>query len=197
MVAAPYAEGVTLRIGFVLGSTPDKWSRAWRHQQAERLELVPIEEADQDAALREYDACIVRLPVETTDRHVVRLYNELPVAVMGVEHLLTLAEQLSTADLEEEQLVLPHPSGWTPAVEQLSWPAMSVKDAIETVAAGTGVVIVPMSLARLFHRKDATYRIVTDLEPSTVALVWDAANDGDRIQTLVGVVKGRTARSSR
>ncbi|BBH15923.1 hypothetical protein Back2_02100 [Nocardioides baekrokdamisoli] len=188
---------MTLRIGFVLGSTPDKWARAWRDQQAEPLELVPVEEADQDAALREYDACIVRLPVDTTDRHVVRLYEELPVAVMGIEHLLTLEEELSTADLDEEQLVLPHPSGWTPAVEQLSWPEMSVKDAIETVAAGTGVAIIPMSLARLFHRKDATYRVVSDLEPSTVALVWDKADDGDRIQAFVGVVKGRTARSSR
>lgn len=188
---------MTLRIGFVTGSTPDKWARAWRDQQAEPLELIPIEEADQDAALGEYDACIVRLPANTTERHVVRLYEERPVAVMGIEHLLTLADEVSTADLDEEQLVLPHPSGWTPSAEQMSWPPMSVKDAIETVAAGTGVAIVPMSLARLFHRKDATYRVVTDLDPTTVALVWDKADDGERIQNFVGVVKGRTARSSR
>lgn len=188
---------MTLRIGFVLGSTPDKWARAWRDQQAEALELIPIEQADQDAALGEYDACIVRLPVDTTDRHVVRLYEELPVAVMGTEHLLTLEEELSTANLDEEQLVLPHASGWTPSVDQKAWPEMSVKDAIETVAAGTGVAILPMSLARLFHRKDATYRLITDLEPTTIALVWDTADDGDRIQAFVGVVKGRTARSSR
>ena len=188
---------MTLRIGFVIGSTPDKWARAWRDQQAETLELIPVEEADQDAALHEYDACIVRLPVDTTDRHVVRLYEELPVAVMGVEHLLTLEDEVSTADLDEEQLVLPHRSGWRPSVEQLTWPEMSIKDAVETVAAGTGVAIVPMSLARLLHRKDATYRVVTDLDPTTVALVWDKADDGDRIQSFVGVVKGRTARSSR
>ena len=188
---------MTLRIGFVLGATPDKWARAWRDQQTEPLELIPIEQSDQDSALHEYDACIVRLPADTTDRHVVRLYEELPVAVMGIEHLLTLEEELSTADLDEEQLVLPHPSGWTPAVEQLSWPEMSVKDAVETVAAGTGVAIMPMSLARLFHRKDATYRVVTDLEPTQIALVWDKADDGERIQSFVGVVKGRTARSSR
>lgn len=188
---------MTLRIGFVLGATPDKWARAWRDQQPEQLELIPIEEAAQDDALRQYDACIVRLPVDTTDRHVVRLYEELPVAVMGIEHLLTLETELTTADLDEEQLVLPHPSGWTPLVDQLAWPHMSGKDAVETVAAGTGVAIVPMSLARLFHRKDATYRVVTDLEPTQIALVWDKADDGDRIQSFVGVVKGRTARSSR
>jgi DNA-binding transcriptional LysR family regulator len=188
---------MTLRIGFVLGATPDKWARAWRDQQDEPLELVPIDQADQDTALQDYDACIVRLPVDTVERHVVRLYEELPVAVMGIEHLLTLEAELTTSDLDEEQLVLPHPSGWTPSIEQLSWPEMSVKDAIETVAAGTGVAIVPMSLARLFHRKDATYRVVTDLEPTQIALVWDKADDGDRIQNFVGVVKGRTARTSR
>lgn len=188
---------MTLRIGFVLGSTPDKWARAWRDQQAEALELNPIEEADQDAALREYDACFVRLPVDTTERHVVRLYEELPVAVMGSEHLLTLEEEVSTVDLDEEQLVLPHWSGWMPSIAQKPWPAMSAKDAVETVAAGTGVAVMPMALARLFHRKDATYRIVTDLEPTTIALVWDKADDGDRIQAFVGVAKGRTARSSR
>jgi DNA-binding transcriptional LysR family regulator len=188
---------MTLRIGFVTGSTPDKWARAWRDQQAEPLELIPIEESEQDGALQKYDACIVRLPVDTTERHVVRLYEELPVAVMGVEHLLTLEEELTTADLAEEQLVLPHPSGWTPSVEQLAWPAMTVKDAMETVAAGTGVAIVPMSLARLFHRKDATYRIVTDLDPTQIALVWDKADDGDRVQAFVGICKGRTARTSR
>jgi DNA-binding transcriptional LysR family regulator len=35
-----------------------------------------------------------------------------------------------------------------------------------------GVVIVPMSLARLHHRKDAAHRPLTDGPHSTVALVW-------------------------
>ena len=188
---------MTLRIAFVVGATPDKWARAWRDQQDEALELTPVEENEQNEALSAYDAVIARMPVDTTDRHVVRIYEELPVAVMGVEHHLTLAEDVSTADLAEEQLVLPHPSGWTPSVEQKPWPQMSIKDAIETVAAGTGVAIVPMSLARLYHRKDATYRVVTDLDPTQIALVWDKDTDGPRIQNFVGVVKGRTARSSR
>ena len=74
---------------------------------------------------------------------------------------------------------------------------MSEREAIETVAAGTGVVIVPMSVARLYHRKDVVQREVTDLAPSTIALVWLRARDDDVTQAFVGVVKGRTANTSR
>ena len=65
------------------------------------------------------------------------------------------------------------------------------------IAAGTGVVIVPMSVARLYHRKDVVQRPVSDLEPTTVALAWLVERDDDRAQRFVGVVRGRTARSSR
>jgi DNA-binding transcriptional LysR family regulator len=74
---------------------------------------------------------------------------------------------------------------------------MSEQEAIETVAAGTGVVIVPMSVARLHHRKDVVQRVVTDLEPTTVALVWLRDRDDDTTQAFVGVARGRTGRSSR
>jgi DNA-binding transcriptional LysR family regulator len=93
--------------------------------------------------------------------------------------------------------VLPHPSGWTPDAEQLAWPTMTVRDAIEVVASGTGVVIVPMSVARLHHRKDTEYRPVTDLSPTTVGLSWLVENDDPRVQTFIGIVRGRTERSSR
>ena len=74
---------------------------------------------------------------------------------------------------------------------------MTESDAIETVAAGTGIVLVPMSVARLFHRKDVVHRQVTDLPSSTVALVWRRDRDDEVTQAFVGVVKGRTAHTSR
>ncbi len=65
------------------------------------------------------------------------------------------------------------------------------------VAGGTGVLIVPMSVARLHHRKDVTFRPVTDLPPTTVGLSWLVDNDDPRVQTFIGIVRGRTERSSR
>ena len=74
---------------------------------------------------------------------------------------------------------------------------MTEREAMETVAAGTGIAILPMSVARLYHRKDVVHRPVTDLDPTTVALAWLVERDDERAQRFVGVVKGRTARSSR
>lgn len=189
-----------LRIGFVTGSTPDKWARHWRERRRETLLLVPVTESDQlDGVLDgSHDMAIVRLPVERAGLNCVRLYDELQVAIASVEHVLAAAdEEVSTADLVDEQLVRPHASGWHPSADQLDWPPMSEQDAIETVAAGTGIVIVPMSIARLHQRKDVVTRVVTDLEPSTIALVWKVERDDEVTQTFVGVTKGRTANSSR
>lgn len=189
-----------LRVAFVTGSTPDKWARAWRDQRRGRLELVPVTEADQEAVVRrgEVDMAFVRLPLDTDDLHVVRLYDEVPVVVAGRDHLVAAADGTVTLDdLDDEQLVLPHRSGWRPSVEQLDWPPMTEQEAIETVAAGTGVALVPMSVARLHHRKDVVHREVADLAPTTVALVWLRERDDETTQAFVGVVRGRTAHSSR
>jgi DNA-binding transcriptional LysR family regulator len=188
-----------LRLAFVTGTMPDKWASAWRSRRPEPLTLVPVTQEEQEDVVRrrEVDLALVRLPVDTDGLHCVRLYGEVPVAVAGRDHLIGVAETVTLDDLADEQLVRPHPSGWQPTEPQLSWPPMSEREAIETVAAGTGVVIVPMSVARLHHRKDVVQREVTDLAPTTIALVWLRERDDDVIQAFVGVVKGRTAHTSR
>ena len=189
-----------LRVGFVTGATPDKWVRHWRDRRREPLELVPVTQGEQESLVRDgtLDMALARLPVDHDGLHCVRLYDELPVAVASVEHVIAAADaEVTTGDLVDEQLVRPHPSGWVPEAEQLDWPPMSEQDAVETVAAGTGIVILPMSIARLHQRKDVVHRVVTDLEPSTIALIWRLDRDDDVTQAFVGVTRGRTANTSR
>ena len=188
------------RVGFVTGATPDKWAGIWRQRTPrDPLELVPVEQPEQEEGLRsgDLDMALVRLPIDRDGLHCIPLYDEVPVAVMGAEHLLTLLSEVSLDDLSDEQLVLPHESGWIPSAEQLAWPPMSVKDAIEAVAGGTGVLIVPMAVARLHQRKDTTYRPVVDLPSTKVGLAWLVDNEDPRVQTFIGIVRGRTERSSR
>jgi DNA-binding transcriptional LysR family regulator len=187
-------------VGFVTGATPDKWAGVWRQRYGrDPLDLVPVTEDEQEVGIRDgsLDMALVRLPVDRDGLHLIPLYDELPVVVLGVEHLLTLADEVTTADLADEQLVLPERSGWTPDADQLPWPPMPVPDAVEVVASGTGVAIMPMSLARLHHRKDVTYRVVSDLAPTTVGLAWLVENDDPWVQRFIGIVRGRTERSSR
>jgi DNA-binding transcriptional LysR family regulator len=188
------------RVGFVTGATPDKWARVWRERhRRDPLELVPVTQDAQEAGLRsgDLDMCLVRLPIDRDGLHCIPLYDEVPVAVVGVEHVASVMEELTLADLADEQLVLPHDSGWTPSGPQLEWPPMSVKDAAEVVASGTGVLLVPMSVARLHQRKDTTYRPVVDLPPTKIGLAWRVDDESPRVQTFIGIVRGRTERSSR
>ncbi|MEI5675216.1 MULTISPECIES: LysR family substrate-binding domain-containing protein [unclassified Nocardioides] len=187
------------RVGFVTGATPDKWARTWRDRSRIPLELVPVEQAEQEVGLRDrtLDMCLVRLPVDREGLHLIPLYDEVAVAVVGREHLVSVVDEVTLADLADEQLVIPHDSGWVPAAEQLDWPPMSVRDAIEVVASGTGVVLLPMAVARLHHRKDVVHRPVTDLPTTKVGLAWRVDDEDPRVQTFIGIVRGRSERSSR
>ncbi len=77
---------------------------------------------------------------------------------------------------------------------------MSLRQAVESVAADAGIVIVPMSVARLHHRKDVVAVPVTGVPTTKVGLTWpvDAADSGDdRFEAFIGVVRGRRATSTR
>lgn len=192
--------GSTFRLGFVTGATPDKWARAWRDRRREPLDLVPTTGSNQEEALRagELDMALVRLPIDREGMHCIPLYEERQVVVVGIDHFIAAADdEVVLADLAEEQLVLPHSSGWTPDTAQLDWPAMDEREAVETVAAGTGIAIMPMSIARLHHRKDVTWRVVSDLEPTTVGLGWRIDHDTEQVRAFIGIVRGRTVNSSR
>lgn len=189
-----------LRVAFVPGVTPDKWARSWRERPGRiRLELVPLEQSEAEQAVRagQVDMALVRLPVDRTDLHQVRLYDEVPVVVVSKEHPVTAYDDVALTDLAGEQHIGGPPGGLVPTVDQLDFPAMSAREAVEVAAAGTGVVVLPMSVARLHHRKDVVHRPVRDLEPTTVALIWPVERDDELTQAFVGVVRGRTPRSSR
>ena len=60
-----------------------------------------------------------------------------------------------------------------------------------------GLLVVPQSLARLHHRKDLTYRPVTDAPESRVALSWPEEETTDLVEQFIGIVRGRTVNSTR
>ena len=188
-----------LRVAFVTGASPDKWAARWRERSRTPLVLTMVEEREQRRVLDagEADMVIARLPIDDTDLHVVRLYEELAVAVVARDHAAAAYDELPVADLLDEQFVLGPPDGVTPTAPQLDFPAMGLREAVEVAASGTGVVVLPMSVARLLQRKDVAHVVVADLPTTQVALVWRRDRDDDDTQTFVGVVKGRTARSSR
>jgi DNA-binding transcriptional LysR family regulator len=199
---------VIFRIGFVPGVTPDKWARIW----AERLPRVPlqlglVDEATQLERLRagELDMCFVRLPIDKDGLHCIPLYHEVPVVIVPKEHPVAAYDEIDVADLADEHL-LQDPDlvpEWRDLASEiadgsrLQVSEMTVEDAVATTAAGAGVMIVPMSVARLYHRKDLVHRPVRGVAESQVGLAWVIDNEDPHIQTFIGIVRGRTERSSR
>lgn len=146
--------------------------------------------------------------------HSIRLYEELPVVILPVDHVLTVLDEVPVEELAEEFLL--QPASDIPAYEEISraWrenagrivpEGLTDKETIELVAAGVGLYIVPMSIARFYHRKDLTYRPVAGLDVYPVHLVWPRAPKGEPrseelealLQDFIGIVRGRTATSER
>jgi DNA-binding transcriptional LysR family regulator len=175
--------GPALRVGFVTGVTLTKWRTVWAERfPRQRLDVVEIDQAEQRRALDDgvVDACFVRLPLDTDGLHLIRLYEELPVAWAAKDHLIAAADEITMADLAEETVV----TTLTPFH-------------LDLVAAGEGVLLVPQSVARSHSRRDLIYRVVTDAPSTTVGLAWLRDNPHELIDEFVGVVRGRTANSSR
>ncbi|MEJ1088628.1 LysR substrate-binding domain-containing protein [Microbacterium sp. Mu-80] len=193
----------TFRLGVIPGATPGKWVDAWKQRMPHvEIELVPLTVAGQRDRLTELDAAIVRLPIERPDDlHVIPLYEEVPVVVAAADSHLMAADELASDDLAGEVLITPADDVLgpldLPTVEPGFARLGTTEDAIATAATGAGIVIVPMSLARLHHRKDADYRVLADGPVSPVALAWRRDATTPDVETFVGIVRGRTANSSR
>lgn len=200
---APVEEPRTFVLGAIPGATPGKWIGLWRERLPHvTLELREILVADQRAHLDEVDAALVRLPLAASDDiHVIELYEELPVVVMSVDSHLTAADALEIADLAGEVVIVPADDVVRPRIPDAVSPAFAapadVEEAIATVAAGVGVVIVPMSLARAHARRDVEHRVLRDGPTSTVALAWLREKTTPDVEMFIGIVRGRTANSSR
>ncbi len=193
----------SFRLAYVPGVTPTKWVRIWNERLPDiPLALVAASAAEACGVLRGggADAGFVRLPVDGTDLSAIPLYTETTVVVIPKDHVIAAVEEVTAVDLADEIVLHPlddvldweGPPG-RPAFER---PATTA-DAVELVAAGVGLLVVPQSLARLHHRKDLTYRTITDVPQSRVALSWPEERTTDLVEDFIGIVRGRTVNSSR
>ncbi|MFI9258068.1 LysR substrate-binding domain-containing protein [Streptomyces sioyaensis] len=193
----------SFRLAYVPGVTPAKWVRIWQERlPGIPLTLVAVAAAEAADVLRDggADAGFVRLPVDRTTFSAIPLYTETTVVVVPKDHLVAAADEVSAEDLADD--IVLHPLDDT-----LDWETLpgrpanerpaTTADAIELVAAGVGVLVVPQSLARLHHRRDLTYRPVTDAPESRVALSWPEDATTDLVEDFIGIVRGRTVNSTR
>lgn len=175
-----------LTLAFVPGVTPAKWLRVWAERHpAEPVapKVVPVAEQINVLHDAQADLALVRLPIDDTGLHIIPLYEEVAVVVVPADHAIAEVDTVELADLAGETL--------------LELPDLDERQLVEVVAAGAGLAVMPQSLARLHARKDVRAVPVTDAPSTRVALAWRRDHESPLIEDFIGVVRGRTARSSR
>lgn len=182
---------------------PGKWARMWAQRAPEHpLELLLVPAADAEAVVRGggADAALLRLPIDREGLHAIPLYTEATVVLAPKDHFVAAADEVSVADLVDEVVLRPLDDtlDWErpPGLEAPGRPA-ATEDAIKLAAGGLGVLLLPQSLFRLHYRKDLISRPVPDAPQSQVALSWQADRTTDAMELFIGIVRGRTANSTR
>jgi len=192
---------LSLTLGYMPGGTPAKWARIWAQRHPDvLLDLHPVAAADAADAVRSgtVDVTLLRLPTDTTGLAVIPLYEETTVAVVPTDHVFAAADEITAADLDGEPTLVPLDNvvEWS-AGNPVEHRPETTADAIELVAAGMGALVVPQSLARLYHRKDLTYRPITDAPTCPVAIAFPEGTPSELVEEFIGIVRGRKPNSSR
>jgi DNA-binding transcriptional LysR family regulator len=146
------------------------------------IELTPTTANDAIAALeaRTAHVALVRLPVDTERFSAIPLYDESAVVVAAREHPIAAFDTLTLADLAGELLV---DGDWA--------------DSVSIAATGAGIAVLPQPVARALSRRDVIAREVTDAPQTRMALVWPIGDTSSDVEEFIGIVRGRTANSSR
>ncbi|MEH0110495.1 LysR substrate-binding domain-containing protein [Tersicoccus sp. MR15.9] len=175
-----------LDFGFVEGTTPGKWVRRW-HERHPEIPLVehPLPTRDQLAALTERRVRLLlgRDLQRTETMHVIELYVEEMAVAAARDHVVAAFDAVTLADLEDETLLDPG--------------ELSTAGLLDVVASGAGVAVLPAPLARAVNNRDVVLRPVIDAEPTRIGVAWWADDEDPVIEEFIGVLRGRTASSSR
>ncbi|WP_181420158.1 LysR family transcriptional regulator substrate-binding protein [Curtobacterium sp. MCPF17_003] len=174
-----------LTIAFVPGVSPAKWARVWRERfPSIELRLRPIGADDVDDTLAgEADMVFARMPV-SEQHNAIPLWTETAVVAMPKDSPLAELAEVDLADAEVHVI----DAGPVPA---------DIDGSLDLVEANVGVVVLPQSLFRAASRKDLVGRPLMNAEGTRIALVWRDEDATETTEEFIGVVRGRTANSSR
>ncbi|PZE74316.1 LysR family transcriptional regulator [Curtobacterium sp. MCBD17_019] len=176
----------TLTVAFVPGVSPARWARVWRERMPDvELVLRAVGADEVDRALDgDADMCFARLPV-TEGLRAIPLWTETPVVAAPKDSEFAEVDSVTERDLVGMTLL-----GGGPVPDDLD-------GTLDLVAAGVGLAVLPQSLFRAASRRDLVARPLVDVEGTRVALVWRDADASPVTDEFIGIVRGRTANSSR
>jgi DNA-binding transcriptional LysR family regulator len=152
---------------------------------------------DQTEVIRDgrVDVSYIRLPVDQSGLQVRALLAEPRVAALPTGHRLAGKDTITIADLADEHL-LQDPAAvpeWRDIAAEMrtrrrSVPVFrTVEEKLEHVAAGHGIVFLPLSTAVFYTRPGVAYSHVSDIALNQVCLAWDATRRSQLIQDFAAI----------
>jgi DNA-binding transcriptional LysR family regulator len=190
----------TFTVGFMPGLIVTAEIRALSSRHPElTVDVVRTSWADQTEVIHDgrADVSYVRLPVDSRGLQIRPLLSEPRVVVLPTDHRLAGKQQIGINDLAEEHL-LQDPDAvpeWRDIATELretgSRPVIpyyhSVEEKLEHVAAGRGVIVLPLSTATYYTRADVTHVGIEDIAPNQVSVAWDGSRRSPLITEFVAI----------
>jgi DNA-binding transcriptional LysR family regulator len=160
------------------------------------IDVVRTNRCDQTDVVHDgrVDVSFVRLPVDQRGLQVRPLLAEPRVVVLPVGHRLASRRSIVIADLADDHLAQ-DPDAVTEwrdvATAQRSHAraARTVEEEFEHVAAGAGVLVLPLSVAAFHSRRDLTSVVVDDIDPAHVCLAWDTSRRSPLIHEFAAIAE--------
>jgi hypothetical protein len=116
----------------------------------------------------------------------VPLYREPRLVALPDGHRLAGSSSLTMEQLADERRLMfkdPVPGATTGARLR------SFEEKLEHVAAGHGVILLPLTATRFYRRPDVVYRPVLDAEPAEVWLATDPARHSKAVQAFAELAR--------
>ncbi len=195
--AAGRAERV-LRVGFVASAANEATqaivAEFARRQPGRRADMRQAAWSDPTAGLAhgDTDVALLRLPFPGQDTlRVETLFTEPRWVALPTAHPFAMRELIPFRDLWDEPFVAAPPETgrwrdyWLAADEREGRPVRigavtdRPDDWLSAIANGYGIALAPESAARFYARPGITYRPVSGVSPSRVAVAWAPADDTD------------------
>jgi DNA-binding transcriptional LysR family regulator len=191
----------TFTVGFMPGLivTPAVRALMARHPEL-TVDVVRTTWSDQTNVIHDgrADISYVRLPIDPSGLQIRPLLSEPRVAVLPADHRLAGKDSIKIADLAGEHL-LQDPDAvpeWRDIAVELRdgtrrpVPVITiVEEKLERVAAGSGVVIFPLSTATFYTRPDIVHISVDDIGPTHVSLAWDSTRRSPLIAEYAAIAE--------
>lgn len=193
-------EARVLRIGFVAAaaneSTQSIIAEFARRRPGWRVDMRKTDWSDPTAGLAdaEVDAAFLRLPFPGQEAlHMEVLLTEPRWVALPTAHPLAGRDRLAFHELRDEPFVAgPPESGrarehWLATDEcgghetRIGAIAHNADEWLTAIANGYGIALAPEGVTRFYTRPGITYRPVTGVSPSQLAIVWEPANDANPI----------------